>query len=51
MKKSIVTGAVFLCIMVICQNFYAHFFAGAYVSDAGVADDADWFYSQLTFKY
>lgn len=30
---------------------YAHFFAGGYVKDTGANDDADWAYSQITFKF
>lgn len=30
---------------------YAHFFSGDLMSDTGACDDADWAYSQVTFKY
>ncbi len=30
---------------------YAHFFTGRYIKDTGANDDADWCYSQLSFKY
>ena len=30
---------------------YAHFFSGAFMSDTGACDDADWAYSQVIFKY
>ncbi|MDE1919989.1 MAG: alginate export family protein [Candidatus Omnitrophica bacterium] len=33
------------------ETGYAHFFCGGYVRDTGADDDADWVYSQLTFKF
>jgi len=33
------------------ETGYAHFFIGPYVRDTGADDDADWFYSQVNFKY
>ncbi len=33
------------------QAGYSHFFAGDYLSDTGAADDADFAYTQVTFKF
>lgn len=33
------------------ESGYAHFFTGGYVKDSGANDDADWVYTQFTFKY
>jgi len=33
------------------ETGYAHFFSGGYVKDTGADDDADFVYTQMTFKY
>ena len=33
------------------ESGYAHFFVGGYLGDSGANDDADWVYSQISFKY